>query len=331
MTRQPLVSIILAVCKVERFIARSSRALFGQTYPNIEYIFVDDGTPDNSIGVMQSVLEDFPERKPHVKVVHQQNMGLPAARQTGLKYATGDFVLFSDPDDWCKTTLVEKLVAAAVREDADIAICNYYNAYRFYNILRREKKYPTKQQTMRAMLCHHHFRGYVWDKLVKRELYTEIPRFTPTLDQCEDLILTVQTVGCCRKYVHIKDRLCYYRKNNPNSLTKRDRRMRTEETVTSTMMLYEAWQGVSPSPFDGVEIPFLLMNAAQIINSALPHLFGRFPVIESKVRDIILSFPSREYKIDIPLKDQKAIRKRYELYLSTGVLPMPRVKKNVKR
>lgn len=78
------VSVIIPVYKVEKYIERCARSLFEQTLESIEFIFVDDCSPDQSIKILQSVLQEYPHRTPHTKIIrHERNRGLAAARNTG--------------------------------------------------------------------------------------------------------------------------------------------------------------------------------------------------------------------------------------------------------
>ncbi len=96
-----LISILVPIYGVEKYIERCSRSLFGQTYFNIEYIFVDDCTKDNSIGILKKVLMDYPLRAKKVKIVsHSTNRGLSAARNTALTHAEGAYIMHVDSDDY---------------------------------------------------------------------------------------------------------------------------------------------------------------------------------------------------------------------------------------
>lgn len=106
----PLVSIIIPVYGVEKYIARCARSVFDQTYQNLEIIFVDDCTQDNSICVLKKVMEEYPERKAQVKILkHEYNRGLSAARNTGVEAAMGDYIYFLDSDDAITNDCIETL------------------------------------------------------------------------------------------------------------------------------------------------------------------------------------------------------------------------------
>lgn len=118
---QPSVSIIVAVYNAEKYFERCLRSLFGQTAKEIEYVFVDDCTPDASFDVLERVLEEYPERKENVVIIHQEhNKGVAEARQIGMRASTGEYQIHCDPDDWMEPNAVETLYKAAKDEEADI-------------------------------------------------------------------------------------------------------------------------------------------------------------------------------------------------------------------
>ena len=101
------VSILVPIYGVERFIERCARSLFEQTYPNIEYVFVNDCTADRSVEILKELVEDYPGRKDAVKIIsHEKNRGLAAARNTALENATGVFICHVDSDDWVPKALM---------------------------------------------------------------------------------------------------------------------------------------------------------------------------------------------------------------------------------
>ncbi|MGM9861927.1 MAG: glycosyltransferase family 2 protein, partial [Muribaculaceae bacterium] len=121
---RPKVSVIIAVYGAERWIDRCARSLFEQTLSDIEYIFVDDCSPDRSIDVMQHTLADYPERRHQVHILrHDHNQGVAAARTTGMKAATGEYMIHCDPDDWVEPQTYRLMYDKAIATDADIVTC----------------------------------------------------------------------------------------------------------------------------------------------------------------------------------------------------------------
>lgn len=118
---RPLISVVVPVYKVEKYLDRCVASITAQTYKNLEIILVDDGSPD----CCGQLCDRWAQEDPRVKVVHKQNGGLSSARNAGIAVATGAYVGFVDSDDYIHPQMYEKLYAALVETAADISICNY--------------------------------------------------------------------------------------------------------------------------------------------------------------------------------------------------------------
>ena len=116
-----LVSVIVPVYGVEKYLRRTVDALLGQTHENLQIILVDDGSPDGS----GTICDEYAQRDGRVLVLHRENRGVSAARNAGLDAATGDWIAFCDGDDWFSPDMVEKLLEGIKRENADFAVCDY--------------------------------------------------------------------------------------------------------------------------------------------------------------------------------------------------------------
>ena len=114
------VSIITPVYNAGPYIERCARSLFGQTLDSLEYIFVNDCTPDNSMEVLAAVMEEYPERKPHVKILnHTVNTGQSGARKDGMAIASGEFIIHCDADDWVDLDTYERLYNKAIEDGVE--------------------------------------------------------------------------------------------------------------------------------------------------------------------------------------------------------------------
>ena len=168
------VSILVPIYGVEKYIRQCAISLFGQTYGNIEYVFVDDCTPDNSIAILQEVLHDYPDRKEQVQIVrHQTNRGLGAGRKTALAASTGDFVLNVDSDDYLLPDTIETLVKVQKETGADIVTGNYLSLFSDGHLT--EKHYPKlgKSETLKLLLIQNTLQPHIWARLIRKTLYTE--------------------------------------------------------------------------------------------------------------------------------------------------------------
>ena len=118
---RPLLSIVVPVYKVERFLEKCVQSILSQTVADFELILVDDGSPDSC----PEMCDRFAHHDSRIRVIHQQNKGLSGARNAGIDIATGTYIGFVDSDDYIAPDMYEKLLDAIRREEAQIAICNF--------------------------------------------------------------------------------------------------------------------------------------------------------------------------------------------------------------
>src|SRR5690606_34101887 len=106
------ISVVIPIYNVEKYIERCVRSLFEQTLQNVEYIFVDDSSLDRSVEIVKQILNEYVDRQSHVHFVeHPQNRGLPAARNSGVSKAKGDYIFHCDSDDWLEKDALYELYA----------------------------------------------------------------------------------------------------------------------------------------------------------------------------------------------------------------------------
>ena len=115
------VSIVIPVYNVEKYLARCIQSVINQTYENIEIILVDDGSMDSS----GKLCDTYKMKDNRIKVIHQRNLGVSAARNVGLDLAEGDSITFIDADDYVAENYIETLVNLMKKEKAEISILSY--------------------------------------------------------------------------------------------------------------------------------------------------------------------------------------------------------------
>lgn len=116
-----MISIIVPIYNVEKYLSRCIESILNQTYKNIELILVDDGSPDNS----PQICDHYANTDDRVCVIHQSNAGVSAARNAGLKIAKGQYIGFVDPDDWITFDMYEGMLEAIEKNRVDLVICGY--------------------------------------------------------------------------------------------------------------------------------------------------------------------------------------------------------------
>lgn len=211
------VSVIVPIYKVERFIGRCAETLMRQTLRDVEFIFVNDGTPDSSMSVLQSVVDRFPERKGQVKVLtHDENKGLPAARNKGLNVAEGEYVFHCDSDDYTEPDMLEKMFATAVTYDSDIVWSDWYLSSEYSEQYMKQPDYESPQEALDGILDGV-MKYNVWNKLIRRTLFTQYGIAFPTgYGMGEDM--TIIKLFCHAKHVkYIPQAFYHYVKLNENA------------------------------------------------------------------------------------------------------------------
>lgn len=251
---KPSFSIVVPVYGVEKYIGRCAETLFSQTYDNIQFVFVNDGTKDKSMEVLAEVLEGYQHLKDRVVIVNKENGGLPAARKTGMEYVTGDYVLHVDSDDWLELDAIELIAEKAVETSADIIYFDFYKVYS--NRIKHDKEYDytasDKARFIRNLFNYNSY-GYVWNKCVKRELYLKHEVFFPKFAMHEDIYLMTQLIWYAESIVHLKAPLYHYRRTNPGSITAGNRKKRRGDSCMNLIDLYEHFKdNVPDSPVSPV-------------------------------------------------------------------------------
>ena len=133
----PLVSIVIPVFNVEKYLSECLDSVISQNYDNLEIICVNDGSTDNSY----RILERYQKGDQRIVLINQNNLGLAAARNTGLRFANGSFVMFVDSDDWLDLDALEKMYSLAKKDNSDIVICDMVDHYANYTIYHNCTKY----------------------------------------------------------------------------------------------------------------------------------------------------------------------------------------------
>lgn len=210
------VSLLVPVYGVEKYIGQCAASLFGQTYGDIEYVFVDDCTPDDSIRVLKEVASRYPERENQIRIIrHERNRGLGAARKTALQAATADYVMHIDSDDYLALDAVHQLVAEQQHSGADIVTGGF--SYHYENGHEEHFLYPAldRSTTLKLMLIQNTLMPHIWGRLVKKSLYVDHDIWPiEGINMAEDLALTPRLIMVAANISYIKGSIYRYRINS---------------------------------------------------------------------------------------------------------------------
>ena len=226
------VSVITPIYKTEAFIERCARALFSQTLADVEYVFVDDATPDKSIELLESVLDnEFPERKQDVIIIrHSQNKGASISRNEGLAQASGEYVHWCDSDDWMEPDMLEKLYSAAKEKDADIAYCDFYLSFEKNERYMSNPKYDTAEDMLKKGFLGGRMKYNLWNKLAKRSLYDKIGVVFPEGHSMGEDMAMIRMAAVADKTAYVPEALYHYVKLNEGAYSNTYTQKKLEDT-----------------------------------------------------------------------------------------------------
>ena len=222
------LSLVVPVYGVEHYIGEFAEGALAQWCEGVEYVFVNDGTKDRSVEVLEGVIEaKFAHLRPHITIVHQQNMGLPQARRTGFLHARGEWILCADSDDWLSEGALGRVVEEIGRTGADLIYFDLVKEYGDHQSVKREREYTgaTREKFIENIFAYRSA-GYTVTKCFRRSLYTDNEIHTPRLSMHEDMCLMAQIIFHARTIVHLPEVLYHYRKDNPDALCAQSRGVR---------------------------------------------------------------------------------------------------------
>ena len=207
---QDLISVIVPVYKVEKYLKRCVDSILAQTYPCLEVILVDDGSPDGC----PAICDEYAREDRRVRVIHKENGGLSDARNAGIDAAKGNFLGFIDSDDYVHPRFYELLLQALKEEGADIAGCDVKKIYETGTVEEEEKEavrseiYSGREATANLYDAQLYLKSVViWNKLYKKELFKDV-RF-PKGKLHEDEFTSYRLLYQSKSVVYI-DRAYYF-------------------------------------------------------------------------------------------------------------------------
>lgn len=312
-----LVSILVPIYGVEQYIERCAMSLFEQTYEHIEYIFVDDCTPDNSIEVLNGVLERYPRRNCQVKIIrHKHNRGLAAARNTAVAAATGSFLIHVDSDDWVERNIVELCVKKQKEKNADIIVYGF-------------KQHFSQAKYINNIVCSSDKESFIvdalegkapsiWNKMIRKTLYWDNGvKCLDGVNMGED----VQVTPLLYYYSHIIDTinigLYHYNMCNANSYSNSFSSVKAEQTWDTLVYLTNFFSNKEYTYIHAISVGRLNFISRSLINSAHTHNRQYFSLLRKR-----LGNEKKEYYKEISFAYRLAfyIGDFYLLYLYSTIM-----------
>lgn len=215
------ISVLVPVYGVEKYIARCAGSLFGQTYEDLEYVFVDDCTTDRSMAVLHEVMERWPGRKGQVRILrNDSNRGIGYTRQRLIDVATGDYVTFVDSDDYLPPRAMELLATEAARSGVEM-VDGAWRSVTPGGVGEAHMPYPERVEGryLKLMLCQDIVSNRMWGRLIRRTLFTECGvSLVPGIDFSEDYSVMTRLLYFSNRST-IDDTVYFYSEENTSSYT----------------------------------------------------------------------------------------------------------------
>ena len=225
--KQPKVSIIVPVYKVEKYLRRSMDSLVNQTLDDVEIICINDGSPDNCLSILKEYKEKYSDK--NIVIIDKQNEGVWKGRFDGIRVATGEYIGFTDSDDYITLDYAEKLYNAAKKNNADISVSGYYRVDTDIDM----SKNPEEILSINTAL---------WNKLYKAELLKNMKNLEKPPRILDDMMFLLLVYLNANTIEFINDPLYYYmvRPDSIMAQIKKEQIESTENAMVEIKKIYAA-------------------------------------------------------------------------------------------
>ena len=303
-----MFSIVIPVYNAKASLERCVDSWLCQTRKDLEIILVDDGSSDGSGELSDRLAENLDGR---VRVIHQENSGVSAARNAGIRAAKGEFLLFTDSDDYVEPDYLEKMAALQENSDADLVLCGYHHLYDGADIVKvpgaTHVSAMTEFQQEFLELYKKSDLNMPWNKLYRKVL---VGVFDTSLSLGEDLLFNLEYLSKCRRVAVLGEPLCWYVQDMGKttlSSEKRQNRMELAERICrETENFYEKTWG---NPCKDGSIFLRYMNEVMDECEKLPddrtlayrekleilHGYAKDPLVKNRGSEVRFTYP--DYRI----------------------------------
>ena len=220
MQEEDLISVIVPIYKVEKYLRKCVDSILSQTYTNLEIILVDDGSPDDC----PKICDEYSQKDKRIKVIHKKNGGLSSARNIALDSMNGEYVTFIDSDDYAESSYIEELYKVLNKNGCDIAACNYNNITEQGDVVAGKRYisygFVKKEDVFDAYFEKKLISDTAWGKLYKKELFLAI-RYPEGLNY-EDTYVILDLLKSVEKGIVTIDKPLYNYLIREGSITMQD-------------------------------------------------------------------------------------------------------------
>lgn len=215
------ITIAVPVYGVESYVEKCAVSLFEQTYPNLEFLFINDCTPDKSVEIINKTLEKYPNRREQVRIINQpKNQGCPAARNLAVQMANGEFIFHVDADDFIEPDTIVTLANEQLMTNADLVVGNYLiETQHTTKLVKYCDIKKSKEEIVKDCLDDKSSQS-VWGILIKKSLYIDNNiKADENFHVGEDWQVAPLLLYYAKKIAYVDKVIYHYQLSRPNSIT----------------------------------------------------------------------------------------------------------------
>ncbi len=262
-----LISVVVPVYNMGRYINRAVDSILKQTYRNFELVLVDDGSTDDC----GAICDEYAQKHDVIRVIHKTNGGLSSARNAGIDHARGRYIIFPDPDDWVTEYYLENLISLKDTYHADLEVCGHYvtdgKQKRIHNE-NNKVELLTKDQALRLVLLPNGYCGFAWNKLYHMDIIQSHGlRFDEELGMAQDLHFAFRYILIVKNIAYNPAPVYFYYQHE-KSIT--NTKMPLTDRKISALKTYEKIAEIAE-----IEFP----EAIAIVNSTIANISMHFMYI----------------------------------------------------
>ena len=217
------VSILVPIYKVEKYLEKMLNSIFNQTYTNIDYVFVNDCSPDDSFKLLNDCIQKHNVASSKYTIInHLQNKGIAQTRAECILAATGDYVYFVDGDDWIEPNTIEQMVLASKAGTIDLVGCDYYKDYESGATTYHHENYAVSCDENMRYCINYEIATVLWKLLIKRTLFNMF--HIGPINIGEDYIISIKLFYYAQSFVSVNKAFYHYAQYNLNRLSFQNKR-----------------------------------------------------------------------------------------------------------
>lgn len=214
------ITIIIPIYKVERYIERCVRSLMEQTMnEGLEYLFINDCTPDRSMEILRKVIAEYPERESQIRIIDNDcNLGVSATRKLGVREAKGEYIGWCDADDWYEKDAFRQLWAKTSNGTVDMVVANYYEDYETESRCIAMKQQTSPSDCFINMRLGFTFPGSLWQHICRRSIVERSISKIHNVNYAEDIYTIILETFYAESIAYTGTALYHHTNENQGSL-----------------------------------------------------------------------------------------------------------------